>query len=321
MVIATERDPANRRARIVALLQQAQSRLCQAFEQTEEQGQAAASAAVSEPLARFCRTTWERPGGGGGTARVLTGGSVFERAGVNVSAVMGDQVPPSIWQGRPHLQDQPFFVTGISLVLHPRNPYVPAFHANFRYFEVGTDWWFGGGMDMTPCYGFGEDAQYFHRMLKAYCDRHPVIAYETVKAACDEYFYIRHRREMRGIGGIFFDALHPTGATGWEQAMVCMQEGVDTIPAAYLPIVQRRMGMPYGERERDWQLYRRGRYVEFNLVYDRGTVFGLQTSGDTEAILMSLPPLVRWEYRYQPEPGSAEAALADFLQPRNWAEE
>ncbi len=270
-------------------------------------------------MAHFQTENWERPGGGGGTARVLTEGVVFERAGVNVSAVYGQHVPPTISHKHPATENQPFFATGISMVLHPRNPYVPAFHANFRYFEAGDEWWFGGGMDMTPCYGFEEDAVHFHTTLKLLCDNHQSLAdYATFKATCDRYFYLKHRHEMRGIGGIFFDNLHPEDSDGWERAFAFVEEGIETIETAYAPIVQRRMNMAYGERERHWQLYRRGRYVEFNLVYDDGTVFGLQTDGHIEAILMSLPPLVRWEFQYQPEPGSHEAALSDFLQPRDW---
>ncbi|MCG8348189.1 MAG: oxygen-dependent coproporphyrinogen oxidase [Chloroflexales bacterium] len=292
---------------VFALMREGQMKLCAAFEEIDG-------------AAQFVSESWERPGGGGGAARVLTEGAVFERAGVNVSAVHGAQVPPSIWQERPTTKDQSYFATGISMVLHPRNPYTPAFHANFRYFEAGDDWWFGGGMDMTPCYGFSEDAIHFHSTLKNYCANHFIANYATYKETCDDYFYVKHRKEMRGIGGIFFDNLHPDGPEGFEQAFAFTQEGIDAILNAYLPVVRRRMHTPYGERERQWQLYRRGRYVEFNLVYDRGTVFGLQTGGFIEAILMSLPPLVRWEFNYQPEPGSSEAMLADFLRPRDWAE-
>lgn len=294
------------RSRVVELMRDAQAQICATFE-------------TLEGSARFISESWERPGGGGGTARVLTDGAVFERAGVNISAVYGEQVPQSIWQGHPATKDHPFFATGISMVLHPRNPYVPAFHANFRYFEAGDEWWFGGGMDMTPNYGFEEDARHFHRSLKAYCERHNVADYATLKATCDTYFYIKHRREMRGVGGIFFDQLSPAGYDGFSRAFAFVQDGTETILTAYAPLVRRRMRMPYGERERQWQLYRRGRYVEFNLVYDKGTTFGLQTDGYIEAILMSLPPLARWEFDYHPEPGSAEAALAPFLQPQEWA--
>jgi coproporphyrinogen III oxidase len=265
--------------------------------------------------ARFVRKTWQRPGGGGGDAAVLSDGAVFEKAGVNISAVHGDQTPPTLWQAHPNTQGKPYFASGISMVLHPRNPYAPAFHANFRYFESGDDSWFGGGMDMTPSYGFAEDAAHFHTTLRDYCARHGVD-YARLKATCDDYFTIKHRNEMRGIGGIFFDEI----SLGiFERTLAFVRDGADTILDAYVPIVRRRKDTPYGERERQWQLVRRGRYVEFNLVYDRGTVFGLQTSGNIEAILMSLPPLARWEFDYVPEPGSAEARALEFLQPRDWA--
>lgn len=266
----------------------------------------------------FVSDHWERPGGGGGRARILSEGPVFERAGINVSAVHGGEVPPAIAVLRPATAGQPYFATGISMVLHPRNPYVPAFHANFRYFEAGADWWFGGGLDLTPSYAFAEDAAFFHRTLHEYCERHPVADYARFKQHCDKYFYIKHRQEMRGIGGIFFDHLQPAGPQGFQQALDFVAEGIDAIAAAYVPLVQGRMAMAYSERERQWQLYRRGRYVEFNLVYDRGTLFGLQTDGYIEAILMSLPPLVRWEFDYHPEPGSPEAQTLELLQPREW---
>jgi len=312
-----------RRTRVEQVMRTAQHRLCTAFEALEQTY--VAHTASDLPAGRFISRSWERPGGGGGTARVMTKGRVFERAGVNVSAVHGAEVPPSIWQSRPHTKGQPFFATGISMVLHPTNPYTPAFHANYRYFEVGPegsiDWWFGGGMDLTPAYGFDADAIFFHRTLHSYCTRHARIGidYQQLKQTCDEYFYIKHRHEMRGIGGIFFDLLHPDGDDGWEHALAFAHDGTETIAAAYVPIVERRMHTPYGERERQWQLYRRGRYVEFNLVYDKGTLFGLQTHGDIEAILMSLPPLARWEFHYQPEPDSPEADVARFLQPHDWA--
>ncbi|WP_298815470.1 oxygen-dependent coproporphyrinogen oxidase [Chloroflexus sp.] len=294
------------RATVYELMRAGQQQLCAAFEATDGQQ-------------HFIAYSWERPGGGGGTARIMTDGAVFERAGVNVSAVYGEEVPPSIWQHRPSTRGQPYFATGISMVLHPRNPYVPAFHANFRYFEAGEDWWFGGGMDLTPSYGFEEDARHFHVTLRDYCARHPIADYQTMKETCDRYFFLKHRNEMRGIGGIFFDDLNPAGTDGFERAFAFVSDGITTILNAYLPIVHRRMHTPYGERERSWQLYRRGRYVEFNLIYDRGTLFGLQTGGNIEAILMSLPPLARWEFNYQPEPGSPEAAMAEFLRPRDWA--
>lgn len=216
------------------------------------------------------------------------------------------------------------------MVLHPLNPYAPAFHANYRYFEVtevssrGHEiaprvWWFGGGADMTPNYPFEEDVIHFHRTLKAQCDRHDVGDYETLKRACDDYFFIRHRGEMRGVGGIFFDELSPIGQGDFERDFAFVADGLDTILEAYLPLLARRHATPYGERERRWQLLRRGRYVEFNLVYDRGTLFGLQTGGNIEAILMSMPPFAHWAFDYAPEPGSPEAAMLAFLQPRDWA--
>jgi coproporphyrinogen III oxidase len=292
-----------------------QALLVEAFSAVEQEG---APAAGREPV-DFISQSWDRPGGGGGTARVLTDGAVFERAGVNVSAVHGERVPPSLVKEHPAAEGQPYFATGISMVLHPRNPYVPAFHANFRYFEAGPVCWFGGGADMTPAYGFDEDARHFHATLRDLCARHaPLADYPRWKAWCDEYFYIKHRNEMRGIGGIFYDNLLPQGNDGFERALALAADGIRTIRDAYLPIVRRRMTQEYTDRERQWQLYRRGRYAEFNLVYDRGTVFGLQTNGYIEAILMSLPPLARWEFQYTPEPGSPEADCARFLQPVEW---
>lgn len=278
-----------------------QARLCAAFE-------------VVDGVGRFEEKTWDRPGGGGGAARVLSDGAVFEKAGVNISAVHGEQTPPALWQAHPYTKGQPYFASGISMVLHPRNPYVPAFHTNFRYFESGGERWFGGGMDMTPAYGFAKDAQHFHQTLREYCLRHGVD-YAALKAACDAYFTIKHRKEMRGIGGIFFDEI---SLGSFEHTLDFVRDGIQTILHAYLPIVRRRKDTPYGEREREWQLVRRGHYVEFNLVYDRGTVFGLQTSGNIEAILMSLPPLARWVFDYAPEPDSPEAKALTFLQPRDW---
>jgi len=275
--------------------------LCSAFERLDGK-------------ARFMSKTWERPGGGGGTARVMSDGAVFEKAGINFSAVHGEQTPPSLWQSHPETKGAPYFACGVSMVLHPRNPFVPAFHANYRYFESGGAAWFGGGMDMTPSYGFEEDAIHFHRTLHEYCQKHNVD-YAQLKATCDTYFTLKHRNEMRGVGGIFFDEI----GLPFEQTFAFAHDGFDTILNAYAPIVRRRMHMPFGEREREWQLYRRGRYVEFNLVYDRGTVFGLQTNGNIEAILMSLPPLARWEFDYTPAAGSPEAQLLTFLQPRDWA--
>lgn len=290
-----------------------QTALVAAFEDIDAQG-------------AFKSHSWERPGGGGGTARVLEGGAVFERAGVNVSAVYGAEVPASLAKQHPGTEGKPYFATGISMVLHPVNPYVPAFHANYRYFEVSeetdaapTIWWFGGGADMTPNYLWEEDAVHFHETLKEQCERHPQADYPTLKKICDDYFFIKHRGEMRGIGGIFFDELSKPGSGDWEADFAFVSDGVATLSEAYLPIVERRRDMPYGERERTWQLYRRGRYVEFNLVYDRGTLFGLQTRGNIEAILMSMPPLAHWTFDYRPEPGSPEAEMLRYLQPRDWA--
>jgi coproporphyrinogen III oxidase len=298
-----------------SVMRDAQAALVAAFEQVEDDGAPFAGL----PPGRFAASSWERPGGGGGTARVLTEGAVFERAGVNVSAVQGAETPPSVFQEKPETQGHPYFATGVSMVLHPRNPYVPAFHANLRYFEAGPARWFGGGMDMTPNYGFDEDARHFHRTLRAYVERHGAVDYPTVKAWCDRYFYLPHRKEMRGVGGIFFDNLQPEGEDGFARALAFVRAGAQAIVDAYLPVVRRRFAAPYGERERQWQLLRRGRYVEFNLVLDRGTRFGLQTDGNIEAILMSLPPLARWEFQHTPAPGSPEAEMARFLIPQDWA--
>ncbi len=287
--------------RVIELMRAGQTRLCNAFE-------------VLDGAAQFNTKTWERLGGGGGTARVMSEGAAFEKAGINTSAVHGEQTPPALWQAHPNTQGQPYFATGLSMVFHPRNPYVPAFHANFRYFESGADGWFGGGMDLTPSYGFSEDAQHFHQTLKDYCTRHGAD-YTALKKTCDEYFYLKHRKEMRGVGGIFFDEI---ALGSFEHTFEFVCDGIETLVQAYAPLVHRRKDTPYGERERQWQLYRRGRYVEFNLVYDRGTVFGLQTDGNIEAILMSLPPLARWEFDLTPELGSPEAETLALLQPRSW---
>ena len=302
------------RDRVVTLMKEGQQTLVERFEKLDGEG-------------RFKEHVWERPDGGGGTAKVLEGGRVLERAGINTSAVHGDAVPPSLAAQHPGTEGKPFFATGLSMVFHPRNPYAPAFHANYRYFEVGEAggednvWWFGGGADMTPNYPFEEDAVHFHRTLKNMCDRHPVGDYATLKRTCDAYFYIKHRQEMRGVGGIFFDELSPVGAGDWETDFAFVEDGVRTLLPSYLPILKRRMDTPYSERERQWQLYRRGRYVEFNLVYDRGTTFGLQTGGNIEAILMSMPPYAHWAFDHQPEPGTPEAKMLTFLQPRDWVSE
>jgi len=268
----------------------------------------------------FREDAWQRPGGGGGRSRVLEEGDVFEKAGVNFSAVHGEGLPPSATAQRPELAGRSFRALGVSLVIHPRNPYVPTSHANVRFFiaeKPGAEpvWWFGGGFDLTPYYGFEEDAIHWHRTARAACQPFGPAIYPEFKGWCDRYFYLKHRDEPRGVGGLFFDDLNR-----WEfdRCFALMRSVGDHYLPAYIPIVERRMAMPWGERERDFQLYRRGRYVEFNLVWDRGTLFGLQTGGRTESILMSLPPLVRWRYDWQAEAGSAEAQLLDFIRPRDW---
>ncbi|MEJ2540400.1 MAG: oxygen-dependent coproporphyrinogen oxidase [Gemmatimonadota bacterium] len=291
---------------IVELVQEGQRRLVSIFQEIDG--------------GRFDARTWERPGGGGGTARMITDGRVFERGGVNVSVVRGKDLPEEMRTARDLPAGIPFFATGISMVLHPRNPHVAAFHANFRYFEAGDreDWWFGGGADLTPAYPVEADVREFHGVLRDLCDRHEVADHARFKAWCDDYFTVRHRGEMRGVGGIFFDHLKPDGPGGWEAAAAFMADGIRTLESAYPPLVRRRQDTPWSETERRWQLLRRGRYAEFNLVYDRGTRFGLDTGGDTEAILMSLPPLARWETQADPEPGTPEAASLPFFQPRSW---
>ncbi|KZL50160.1 MULTISPECIES: oxygen-dependent coproporphyrinogen oxidase [Cyanophyceae] len=293
-------------------------------------------------VGKFHEDSWERPEGGGGRSRVLRDGAVFEQAGVNFSEVWGSQLPPSILAQRPEAAGHGFYATGTSLVLHPRNPYVPTVHLNYRYFEAGPVWWFGGGADLTPYYPFAEDAAHFHNTLKQACDQHHPEYYPVFKRWCDEYFYLKHRDENRGVGGLFLDyqdgqgllyrGPDPKGQAAiysnevgapaprtWEDLFALVQDCGRAFLPAYTPIVERRQGTEYGDRERNFQLYRRGRYVEFNLVYDRGTIFGLQTNGRTESILMSLPPLVRWEYGYQPEPNTPEAELYEtFLKPQDW---
>ncbi|WP_205956875.1 oxygen-dependent coproporphyrinogen oxidase [Pantoea stewartii] len=271
--------------------------------------------------AQFTEDRWERPGGGGGRSRVLRNGAVFEQAGVNFSHVHGDQMPASATAHRPELAGCSFEAMGVSLVIHPNNPYVPTSHANVRFFiaeKPGAEpiWWFGGGFDMTPFYGFEEDALHWHQTAFDICQPFGEDVYPRFKKWCDDYFYLKHRDEQRGIGGLFFDDIHEPG---FEQSFALIQAVGRGFLGAYQPIVARRKHMPYGDRERQFQLYRRGRYVEFNLVWDRGTLFGLQTGGRTESILMSLPPMVRWEYNYHPEPDSPEAALyRDFLPVKNW---
>ena len=271
--------------------------------------------------ASFQEDVWQRAEGGGGRSRVLTAGAVFEQAGVNFSRVSGSALPPAATARRPDLAGRRFHALGVSLVVHPCNPYVPTAHANVRLLVTEVEnappvWWFGGGFDLTPYYGFDEDAIAWHRAAREACVPFGEEVYPRFKKWCDEYFHLRHRQEQRGIGGLFFDDLNEWG---FARCRAFMQSVGRHFLPAYLPIVARRRATPYGERERDFQLYRRGRYVEFNLVYDRGTVFGLQTGGRTESILMSLPPLVKWRYNWQPEAGTPEGELyTRYLTPRDW---
>ena len=272
----------------------------------------------------FVEDAWERPEGGGGISRVITEGRVFEKGGVNFSHVTGATMPASATAHRPHLAGAPWEAMGVSLVIHPGNPYVPTSHANVRFFmatpkDAEPVYWFGGGYDLTPYYGFEEDCVHWHRTAHAACAPFGAGTYDRFKKWCDSYFYLKHRNEPRGVGGLFFDD-HNTG--DFRQDFSLMQAVGNSYIEAYEPIVRRRMDHPWGDRERDFQLYRRGRYVEFNLVYDRGTLFGLQSGGRTESILMSLPPLVRWDYNRVPEPGTEEARLTEyFLTGRNWLED
>lgn len=296
------------KAAVKAYLLELQDRICGVL-QTED-GQAS-----------FKEDSWVREEGGGGRSRVITEGGVFEKGGVNFSHVHGTQLPPSATAARPELAGRSFEAMGVSLVMHPENPYVPTSHANVRFFiaeKPGEEpvWWFGGGYDLTPYYGNLEDCQHWHQTAKAACDPFGEEVYQHFKQWCDDYFFLKHRNEPRGVGGLFFDDYNQPG---FDQSFGLMRSVGDSYLDAYLPIIQRRKEMPWGERERQFQLYRRGRYVEFNLVYDRGTLFGLQTGGRTESILMSLPPLVRWEYDWQPEPGTAEAELYEvYLQSQAW---
>lgn len=283
---------------------------------------------LCEELARvagerpFEEDTWQRPGGGGGITRVCEDGVVLEKAAVNFSAVGGDTLPAAASAARPQLAGRRFRASGVSVIVHPRNPYAPTSHFNLRFLvaeKTGAApvWWFGGGFDLTPCYGFEEDCIHWHETARAACERFGADVYPRFKRWCDEYFFIKHRSEARGIGGLFFDDYDAGGDFG--RAIAFARSVGEAYPKAYLPILARRMHMPWGERERGFQLYRRGRYVEFNLVYDRGTLFGLQSGGRTESILVSLPPLLRFRYDFEPEPASPEARLTDYyLKPRNW---
>jgi len=297
-------------APVLSWLKALQNRITAAFEQIDGTG-------------RFRSDLWTRTEGGGGESRVLRDGAVFEQAGVNFSHVVGAQLPGSATAQRPELAGAAFEATGVSLVIHPRNPYVPTSHANVRYLVATrrnqpVAWWFGGGFDLTPYYPVDEDVLHWHRTARDACALFGADVYTKYKDWCDRYFFLRHRNETRGVGGLFFDDLNEWG---FARTFEFVRSVGEHYLAAYLPIVERRKDTPYGERERSFQLYRRGRYVEFNLVYDRGTLFGLQTGGRTESILMSLPPLVRWEYGWSAEPGSPEARLEDYLRPRDWLAE
>ena len=271
--------------------------------------------------ASFRRDRWQREQGGGGETRCLAGGELFEKAGINFSHVHGETLPPSATAQRPELAGKPFRAMGVSLVLHPYNPFVPTAHANVRFFVAGEDagnpvWWFGGGFDLTPYYGFEEDAVHWHRVAQQACTPFGDDIYPRYKAWCDEYFFLRHRNETRGVGGLFFDDLNQPD---FPVAFALTRSVGEHFLPAYVPIAERRRNIDYSAQHREFQLYRRGRYVEFNLVYDRGTLFGLQSGGRTESILMSLPPLARWEYDFTPTPGSDEARLyKNFLKPRDW---
>jgi coproporphyrinogen III oxidase len=297
-------------AEVGAFLRGLQDRLCDALQQ-------------ADGGACFVEDRWQRAEGGGGRTRVLKQGAVFEQAGVGFSEVCGSRLPPSASAHRPQLAGAGWRACGVSLVLHPRNPYLPTSHMNVRWFQAVRDgselaWWFGGGFDLTPFYPFDDDVLHWHRTAQAIAEGFEPGAYAAHKQACDDYFQLPHRGEARGVGGLFFDDLHQPG---FDRCFAYLRAVGEGFLDAYLPLVERRRETPYGERERAFQLYRRGRYVEFNLVCDRGTLFGLQSGGRTESILMSLPPQVRFEYGWQPEPGSAEARLADYLRPRDWLAE
>jgi len=289
------------RERAAAYFRDLQDRICQALEAIDG--------------SRFHEDHWQRDGGGGGRSRVLAEGNVFEKAGVNFSEVAGQMAEEFAKQVPGEGRD--FSATGISLVLHPRSPLVPTVHANFRFLSKGERQWFGGGADLTPYYPYREDVIHFHRTWKRACKNHaPLIDYARLKQWCDEYFFLPHRNECRGVGGIFFDYLEGD----LEKLFAFVREAGDAFLEAYVPIVRRRKDESYTDAQRAFQEFRRGRYVEFNLLYDRGTLFGLKTGGRTESILMSLPPVVRWHYNYQPEPGSREAELYETIKPRDWAE-
>lgn len=300
-------EPSSRLPLVESYLSALQDRICVAVE-------------AADGRAKFHEDLWQRTEGGGGRTRILSDGDVFEQAGIGFSKVSGTTLPPSATQHRPELAGRSWTATGVSLVFHPLNPYLPTTHMNVRFFEAraeGEDsvWWFGGGFDLTPFYPFDEDVRHWHSVARDLCKPFGDAIYPKFKAWCDDYFFIKHRNETRGVGGLFFDDLHEGG---FDSCFEFLRAVGDGFLDAYLPIVDRRKDTRYTTREREFQLYRRGRYVEFNLVYDRGTLFGLQSGGRTESILMSLPPRVRFEYAYEPEAGSPEAHLADYLKPREW---
>lgn len=294
--------------RVKQYLLQLQQSICSGLEQEDTE-------------AVFIEDDWQRPEGGDGKTRVLTDGKVFEQAGVNFSHVFGEKLPASATVKRPELAGRDFQAMGVSLVIHPHNPYVPTSHANVRFFIAEKPgepsiWWFGGGFDLTPYYAFKEDVIHWHKTAKAACDPFGENVYKQYKQWCDEYFYLQHRNETRGVGGLFFDDLNEWG---FERCFEFLRSVGDHYLLAYQPIVAKRKYMAYGEKEKAFQHYRRGRYVEFNLVYDRGTLFGLQSGGRTESILMSMPPVANWRYNWQPDPGTPEAELYEhYLKPKNW---
>lgn len=303
----TELPSHDKIAQVKAFLLKLQDNICQTLE-------------LSDGKARFVEDEWEREQGGGGRTRVMTNGAVIEQGGVNFSHVFGDQMPASATAARPELAGRRFQAMGVSLVIHPHNPYIPTSHANVRFFIAEKEgeapiWWFGGGFDLTPFFPFKEDVVHWHKVAHDLCLPFGEDVYPKYKKWCDDYFYLKHRNETRGVGGLFFDDLN---TPDFETAFGFMQAVGNGYLDAYVPIIEKRKNTEYGNMERDFQLYRRGRYVEFNLVYDRGTLFGLQTGGRTESILMSMPPLVRWEYNYVPDEHSAQGKLAEYLTPQDW---
>ncbi|WP_286234203.1 oxygen-dependent coproporphyrinogen oxidase [Thalassotalea sediminis] len=295
---------------VISFFKQLQDTICLALEQADGQG-------------KFVEDAWTREEGGGGRTRVLTDGAIIEQGGVNFSLVSGDKLPPSATAHRPELAGRTWQACGVSLVIHPKNPFIPTSHANVRFFiaeKAGEEpvWWFGGGFDLTPFYPFIEDVKHWHQTAHDLCLPFGENVYQEHKAWCDDYFYLKHRKETRGVGGLFFDDLN-----GWsfEQCFAYVKAVGQGFIDAYVPIIEKRKNTPYQDSHRQFQLYRRGRYVEFNLVFDRGTLFGLQSGGRTESILMSMPPLARWEYNYQPEENSEESALSEYLTPRDWLAE